>query len=76
MSLNYAFCIFNENGKTVNKLVIRTGELTAYSNASIKMRGYLVIFASTKEVDEFLGLITPARIAASQSKPQTSDLFK
>jgi hypothetical protein len=61
---------------TKHLLVIRTNELQSMTNEYIKHDGFTFVFQSSKEISDFINLISIENIQSFLNKPKTSDLFK
>ena len=76
VNLQFDFKILESNGETKYLLLIRTGELQSSSNQFMKVDGFVLVFTSAKEIDDFIGSISADKISAFQNKPKKEDLFK
>jgi len=76
VNLQFDFKILESKGETKYLLLIRTGELQSSSNQFMKVDGFVLVFTSPKEIDDFIGLISEDKISSFQNKPKREDLFK
>jgi hypothetical protein len=42
----------------------------------MKVDGFVLVFTSTKEIDDFIGSVSAKKISSFQNKPKKEDLFK
>jgi hypothetical protein len=76
VNLKFEFRILESAGNVKYLLLIRTGELQSSSNQFMKVDGFVIVFSSSEEIDEFTSLISTEKITEFISKPQKDDLFK
>jgi len=76
VNLEFDFKILENNGKTEYLLFIRTGELQSSSNQFMKVDGFVLVFSSTKEMDEFSNTISTEKITEFLNQPKKDILFK
>lgn len=76
VNLKFDFRIIESNGEIKYLLLIKTGELQSSSNQFMKVDGFVLVFSSSEEIDEFTSLISTEKITEFISKPKKDDLFK
>ena len=76
VNLKFDFKIIETDGITKYLLLVRSGELTSSSNQFIKDDGFVLIFSSTEEIDNFIKSISIEKITDFLKKPKNSELFK
>lgn len=76
VNLKFDFKILESNGEVKYLLLIRTGELQSSSNQFMKVDGFVLVFSSTKEIDEFTAAISTEKITEFVNKPKKDELFK
>ncbi len=74
--LTFDFKILENKGELKYLLITRTGELQSSSNQFMKVDGFVLVFSSTKEIDEFTTSISTEKIKDFLNKPKSKDLFK
>jgi flagellar basal body-associated protein FliL len=75
-SLKYDFKIIERNDSVEYLLIVRTGELQSATNQFMKVDGFVLVFTSAKEIEDFIGAISSDKIAEFMNKPKPNDLFK
>jgi hypothetical protein len=76
VNLKFDFKILESNGETKYLLIVRTGELQSSSNQFMKVDGFVLVFSSSKEIDDFSNAISIDKITEFSNKPKKEDLFK
>lgn len=76
VNLKFDFKILESKGETKYLLLIRTGELQSSSNQFMKVDGFVLVFSSSKEIDDFVNAISTEKITEFLNKPKKDDLFK
>jgi hypothetical protein len=76
VKLRFEFRILESNGIVKNLLLVKTGELKSSSNEFMTVDGFVLVFSSTKEIDDFISVISIEKISAFQNKPKKEELFK
>jgi hypothetical protein len=76
VNLVYDFKILEINGEIKYLLLIRTGELQSSGNQFMKVDGFVLVFSSTKEIDDFAKSISTEKITEFLNKPPKTELFK
>jgi hypothetical protein len=76
LNLKFDFKIIEIKGEVKYLLLIRTGELQSSSNQFMKVDGLVIVFSSTKEMDDFLTVISTDKITDFINKPKKEALFK
>jgi hypothetical protein len=76
VNLKFDFKILESKGETKYLLLVRTGELQSSSNQFMKVDGFVLVFSSSKEIDDFMTIISPEKITEFLNKPKNEDLFK
>lgn len=76
VNLKYDFKIIESKGETKYLLLIKTGELQSSSNQFMKVDGFVFVFSSTKEIDDFTTAISIEKITEFINKPKKEALFK
>lgn len=76
VNLKFDFKILESKGEIKYLLLIRTGELQSSSNQFMKVDGFVLVFSSTKEIDEFTTAISTEKITEFVNKPKKEELFK
>jgi hypothetical protein len=76
VNLKFDFTILESNGEIKYLLLINTGELQSSSNQFMKVDGFVLVFSSTKEMDEFTNAISIEKITEFVNKPKKDALFK
>lgn len=76
INLTFSFQIIQTNGEVAHLLVIKTGELKSSSNEYMTVDGFLLIFSSVTEINNFMNSISPENITNFLNKPKAADLFK
>ena len=76
VNLKFDFKILESKGETKYLLLVRTGELQSSSNQFMKVDGFVLVFSSSKEIDDFTTIISPEKITEFLNKPKNEDLFK
>lgn len=59
-----------------NLLIVRTGKLTSSSNRYITHDGFVFVFQSEKEIDDFVNILSVDSVKSFMNKPSPTDLFK
>jgi hypothetical protein len=59
-----------------NLLIVRTGELKSSSNRYITHDGFVFVFQSEKEIDDFINILSVEKVVEFMNKPKSTDLFK
>lgn len=72
----YKFLVREVEGQTHYLLMVIVSGLQSSSNEFMKHDGGAIIFASAEEIDEFLALIAPDKVAEFLNKPSAEDLFQ
>ena len=57
-------------------LIARTGEMVSSSNDYIDHKGFVFVFQSESEIDNFINVISQDNINDFMAKPKSEDLFK
>jgi hypothetical protein len=76
VNLKFDFKILESKGETRYLLLIRTGELQSSSNQFMKVDGFVLVFSSSKEIDDFIAAISTEKITEFLNKPKKDTLFK
>lgn len=76
VNLKFDFKILESKGETKYLLLIRTGELQSSSNQFMKVDGFVLVFSSSKEIDDFMTAISTEKITEFLNKPKKDALFK
>lgn len=76
VNLKFDFKIIDSKGEIKYLLLVRTGELQSSSNQFMKVDGFLLVFSSSDEIDDFLNSISIDKIIDFTNKPKNEDLFK
>jgi hypothetical protein len=76
VDLKFEFKIVESTGKIKYLLLIKTGELQSSSNKYMKVDGFVLVFSSSKEIDDFSAAISTEKITEFVNKPKKEDLFK
>lgn len=76
LNLKFDFKIIENTGEVKYLLLIKTGELQSSSNQYMTVDGFVLIFTSSKEIDEFLTSISLGNITEFLNKPKKEALFK
>lgn len=76
VNLKFDFKILESKGEIKYLLLIRTGELQSSSNQFMKVDGFVLVFSSTKEMDDFSTAISMDKITEFVNKPKKEALFK
>jgi hypothetical protein len=76
VNLKFDFKILESKEEIKYLLIIRTGELQSSSNQFIKVDGFVLVFSSPKEIDEFTTAISAEKITEFVNKPKKNELFK
>ncbi len=59
-----------------NLLIVRTGKLTSSSNQYMTHDGFVFVFQSEKEIDDFINILSVEKVVEFMNKPKSTDLFK
>ena len=70
------FLILDVNDSIRYILSITTGNLVSSSNEFIKSDGFVLLFTSVEEINNFRIMILPDNISVFLKKPKSEDLFK
>jgi len=70
------FKIFKKDNIIKHFLVINTGKLQSSSNQFMKVDGFVLVFSSVEEIDNFLETISRQKLNIFFNKPKAKDLFK
>lgn len=76
VNLAFNFWIVESEGELKYFLIARTGELQSSSNQFIDVDGFVLVFSSTAEIEEFVNAISLREINDFYNKPKVDDLFK
>ncbi|NRT14698.1 hypothetical protein HNP99_001042 [Flavobacterium sp. 28A] len=76
VNLKYDFKIIESKGEIKYLLLLKTGKLQSSSNQFMKVDGFVFVFSSTKEVDDFTNAISSEKITEFMNKPKKEALFK
>ncbi|NBV91055.1 MAG: hypothetical protein EBR91_02665, partial [Flavobacteriia bacterium] len=76
VNLKFDFKILESKGEIKYLLLVKTGELQSSSNEFMKVDGFVLVFSSSKEIDDFTSIISTEKITAFLNKPKNEDLFK
>ena len=76
VNLKFDFKILESKGETKYLLLIRTGELQSSSNQFMKVDDFVLVFSSSKEIDDFMAAISTEKITELLNKPKKDALFK
>lgn len=77
VNLKFDFKILESKGEIkIYFSLIRTGELQSSSNQFMKVDGFVLVFSSTKEMDDFSTAISMDKITEFVNKPKKEALFK
>ena len=76
VNLKFNFKILNQEDGIKYLLIVNTGELKSSSNEFIEVDGFVLVFSSTKEIDEFSSAISLEKIQEFINKPKKEELFK
>lgn len=76
LNLKFDFKIIEIKGEVKYLLLIKTGELQSSSNQYMTVDGFVLIFTSSKEIDEFLNVISLGNVTEFLNKPKKEALFK
>lgn len=76
VNLTYTFRIIKSKGILKHVLLIKTGKLQASDNEFMTADGFILVFSSIKEINNFLTKISMTRLNTYLKKPQKEDLFK
>lgn len=76
VNLKFDFKILESKGELKYLLIIRTGKLQSSSNQFKKVDGFVLVFSSIKEIDEFTTAISAEKITEFINKPKKDALFK
>lgn len=76
VNLKFDFKILESKGETKYLLLVKTGELQSSGNQFIKADGCVLVFSSSKEIDDFKAAISSEKIEEFVKKPKKEDLFK
>lgn len=76
VDLEFNFKIVNTNDSIDYLLLIKTGELQSSSNRFMKTNGVVLVFTSSKEVDDFINTISLNKITEFLSRPKKEAIFK
>lgn len=72
VNLTFDFKIVNDK----YMLIIRTGELTSSSNQFMNVDGFVFVFTSLNEIDEFINVLSADKVLEYITKPKTDEIFK
>lgn len=73
-SVDLTFAVKFTEGK--HYMMIKTGDLVSASNRYMTHKGFLLVFSSEKEIDDFLELLSLEKVAEYLNAPDNKDLFK
>ena len=76
VNLKFDFKILESKGEIKYLLLVKTGELQSSSNEFMKVDGFVLVFSSSKEIDDFTSIISTEKITEFLNKPKNEDLFK
>jgi hypothetical protein len=76
VNLTFDFKVLESKGELKYLLIIRTGELQSSSNQFMKVDGFVLVFSSVNEIDNFTNEISTQKINEFINKPKSKDLFK
>ena len=76
VNLRFDFKILESKGVLKYLLIVRTGELQSSSNRYMKVDGFVLVFTSASEIDNFTNLISVQKTEDFLKKPKPKDLFK
>jgi hypothetical protein len=76
VNLTFDFQVLEDEGELKYLLFIRTGELKSSSNEHLKVDGFLLVFSSVNEIDDFANKISSQKINTFIPKLTEKDLFK
>lgn len=76
VNLKFEFKILESVGETKYLLIIRTGELQSSSNQFIKVDGFVLVFGSVAEIEEFTTIILKEKVLDFVNAPKKEELFK
>jgi hypothetical protein len=60
----------------ISSLVIGTRKLTSSSNQYMTHDGFIFVFQSEKEIDDFIDILSVYKVETFMTEPKTKDLFK
>lgn len=76
VNLKFDFKIVENTGEIQYLLLIKTGELQSSSNQYMKVDGFVLVFCSSKEIDDFTASIATEKVTEFVNKPKKEELFK
>jgi hypothetical protein len=76
INLKFDFKILESKDETKYLLLVRTGELQSSSNQFMKVDGFVLVFSSSKEIDDFAAIISTDKVNEFINKPKKEALFK
>lgn len=76
VNLTFDFRVLESGGETKHLLIVRTGELQSSSNQFMKVDGFVLVFSSIDEINEFTAAISLDKISEFVNKPKSEELFK
>lgn len=74
--LTYKFKIIQSKGEPHYLLLINTGKLTSSSNEFMTNDGFVIVFSSIKEIEDFIYIISQKTIEIFLKRQKPEDLFK
>jgi hypothetical protein len=76
VNLKFDFKILESKDKIKYLLLVRTGELESSSNQFMKVDGFVLVFTSETEIENFASQISLQKINDFAAKPKAETLFK
>jgi hypothetical protein len=76
VNLTFDFKILESDGEIKNLLIVRSGKMQSSSNQFMEVDGFVLVFSSAKEIQDFVDSISLEKIKEFKNKPKSEDLFK
>jgi uncharacterized protein (DUF1330 family) len=76
VDLTFDFKIVESEGVLKYLMILRTGEMKASDNEFMTVKGFVIVFNSSDEIDKFTKSLAAEQISAFANKPKANDLFK
>ena len=74
--LQFDFRVLEIEKSIKHYLIIRTNELTSSSNQYMQVDGFILVFESITDIDNFINVISIEKINEFKNKPKTEEMFK
>jgi hypothetical protein len=76
VTLQYEFKILKKGDNIQYLLIIKTGQLQASDNQFMKVDGFVIVFTSETEIQDFIDALSIDKIEALKNKNKAKELFK